>query len=150
MKINQQDLECCYVIMDRQFSWHIRDNEYHFKMTVSFDAISTIEFIVLEDNISAQINLQLLEPPVFFMENNNSWIQCSDFTEGMQASLVLNHIIRGLAIDLRQQLLGIAGIDDRLCQITRFPLENDYLEQSTWRHSSLPLKDNHHWTFPTL
>ncbi|KAG1591659.1 hypothetical protein G6F48_003155 [Rhizopus delemar] len=137
MKINQQDLECCYVIMDRQFSWHIRDNEYHFKMTVSFDAISTIEFIVLEDNISAQINLQLLEPPVFFMENNNSWIQCSDFTEGMQASLVLNHIIRGLAIDLRQQLLGIAGIDDRLCQITRFPLENDYLEQSTWRHSSI-------------
>ncbi|KAG1238897.1 hypothetical protein G6F35_000370 [Rhizopus arrhizus] len=137
MKINQQDLECCYVIMDRQFSWHIRDNEYHFKMTVSFDAISTIEFIVLEDNISAQINLQLIEPPVFFMENNNSWIQCSDFTEGMQASLVLNHIIRGLAIDLRQQLLGIAGIDDRLCQITRFPLENDYLEQSTWRHSSI-------------
>ncbi|CAO3702234.1 unnamed protein product [Rhizopus stolonifer] len=147
MKINQQDLSCSYILMNRAFSWHIRDNEYHFKMTVPFDVISTIELVVLEDNLSAQINLQLLEPPVFFMESGSQWIQCSDFTEGMQASLILNHVIRGLAIDLRQQLLGIAGIDDRLCQITQFPLENE-----TWRHSSLPLKDNHyqhnnHWTF---
>lgn len=145
MKIHQHDLECYYTLMNREFSWHIRDNDYHFKMIISFDMISCIELHVLEDNISAEINIQLIEAPIFFMNNNDtSWIQCSDFTEGMQASLVLTHTIRGLAIDLRQQLLNIAGIDDRLCQITQFPIDH-------WRQSSLPLKDNtHHWAFPAI
>lgn len=121
MKINHQDLQCFYSAIDRQFSWHIRDSAYHFKMIVSFDSISSIELHLLEDNLSAQITIQLYNLPVFFMENSNRWIQCSDFTEGMQASCVLNHIVRGLAIDLQQQLLTITSIDDRLCQVTRFP-----------------------------
>ncbi|CAO3690047.1 unnamed protein product [Rhizopus stolonifer] len=121
MKINHQDLQCFYSAIDRQFSWHIRDSAYHFKMIVSFDSISNIELHLLDDNLSAQITIQLYNLPVFFMENSNRWIQCSDFTEGMQASCVLNHIVRGLAIDLQQQLLTITSIDDRLCQVTRFP-----------------------------
>ncbi|KAI9245257.1 homeobox domain-containing protein [Sporodiniella umbellata] len=121
MKINQLDLQCFYSIIDRQFSWHIRDSAYHFKMIVSFDSISSIELHLLNDNLSAQINVQLLDLPIFFMENNHCWIQCSDFTEGMQASCVLNHLVRGLAIDLQQQLLTITSVDDRLSQVTRFP-----------------------------
>ncbi|KAI8059709.1 homeobox domain-containing protein [Thamnidium elegans] len=154
MKISQQDLMCYYKLNERSFSWHIRDSNYHFKMMISFDSIASIELNVLEDNISAQIDIDLIEPPIFFMENRTtSWVQCSDFTEGMQASVVLRHTVRGLAADLRQELLAIAGMDERLCQITRFPaVDNNYpssIEQAllisqhhqSWRHQSLPLSN---------
>ncbi|CEP17089.1 hypothetical protein [Parasitella parasitica] len=127
MKISQQDLMCFYKLNERAFSWHIRDSNYHFKMMISFDSIASIELNVLEDHISAQIDMDLLEAPIFFMENNSTWIQCSDFTEGMQASVVLHHTVRGLAADLRQELLAIAGMDERLCQLTRFPTTIDLM-----------------------
>lgn len=153
MKISQQDLMCYYKLSDRAFSWHIRDSNYHFKMMISFDSIAAIELNVLEDHISAQIDMDLLEPPIFFMENNSNWVQCSDFTEGMQASVVLRHTVRGLAVDLRQELLAIAGMDERLCQLTRFPamdmavstnasMEQAFLMQQGWRHQSVPLSTN--------
>jgi hypothetical protein len=153
MKISQQDLMCYYKLSERAFSWHIRDSNYHFKMMISFDSITAIELNVLEDHISAQIDMDLLEPPIFFMENNSNWVQCSDFTEGMQASVVLRHTVRGLAADLRQELLAIAGMDERLCQITRFPavdiavstnasMEQAFLMQQGWRHQSVPLPTN--------
>ncbi|GAA5805687.1 hypothetical protein HPULCUR_011210 [Helicostylum pulchrum] len=157
MKISQQDLMCYYKLNERTFSWHIRDSNYHFKMMISFDSIASIELNVLDDNISAQIDIDLIEPPIFFMENRTtSWVQCSDFTEGMQASVVLRHTVRGLAADLRQELLAIAGLDERLCQITRFPAVDSYpssIEQAllisqqqhqqhqSWRHQSLPLSN---------
>ncbi|KAI8636513.1 homeobox domain-containing protein [Parasitella parasitica] len=127
MKISQQDLMCFYKLNERAFSWHIRDSNYHFKMMISFDSIASIELNVLEDHISAQIDMDLLEAPIFFMENNSTWVQCSDFTEGMQASAVLHHTVRGLAADLRQELLAIAGMDERLCQLTRFPTTIDLM-----------------------
>lgn len=164
MKISQQDLMCYYKLSERSFSWHIRDSNYHFKMMISFDSIASIELNVLEDNISAQIDMDLIEPPIFFMENTaTSWVQCSDFTEGMQASVVLRHTVRGLAADLRQELLAIAGMDERLCQITRFPAVDTYQQhtsieqallisqhhQQSWRHQSLPLSNvKDYWVPP--
>lgn len=165
MKISQQDLMCTYnAANDRAFSWHIRDSNYHFKMMISFDSIASIELVVLDDHISAQIDMDLVEPPIFFMESGGNWVQCSDFTEGMQASIVLRHTVRGLAVDLTQELLNVAGVDEHLCQITRFPASSsasisglDYSQQATidqnllfshnqqpqqqqnWRHQSLPL-----------
>ncbi|KAI8387510.1 hypothetical protein BD560DRAFT_430695 [Blakeslea trispora] len=155
MKISQQDLMCFYKMNERAFSWHIRDSNYHFKMMISFDSIASIELNVLDDHISAQIDLDLLEPPIFFMETNGQWVQCSDFTEGMQASIILRHTVRGLASDLRHELLTVAGMDERLCQITRFPsttapsassVNMASIEQAllmdgsqNWRHQSLPL-----------
>ncbi|KAI7900024.1 homeobox domain-containing protein [Cokeromyces recurvatus] len=155
MKISQQDLMCYYKLNERSFSWHIRDSNYHFKMMMSFDSITSIELNVLEDHISAQIDIDLIEPPIFFMEKENAnWIQCSDFTEGIQASVVLRHTIRGLASDLRQELLGIASTDERLCQLTRFPAAIDLLmtpsidqallinQQQNWRHQSVPISSS--------
>ena len=122
MKITQQDLLCHYHSTERTFAWHIRDSDYHFKMMVSFDSIASIEISTLPDNVSADIHIDLAEPPLFFMENggDNNWIQCSDFTEGMQATCILRHTIRGLTADLRQELFNIASLDDGLCQVTQF------------------------------
>ncbi|KAK4514535.1 uncharacterized protein ATC70_002133 [Mucor velutinosus] len=141
MKISQQDLMCYYKLNERAFSWHIRDSNYHFKMMISFDNIASIELNVLDDHISAQIDMDLVEAPIFFMENNSSWVQCSDFTEGMQASVVLRHTVRGLAADLRQELLAIAGMDERLCQLTRFPTAVDMMMPPP---SSTSMHHHHH------
>jgi hypothetical protein len=157
MKINQQDLMCYYQLdNERCFSWHIQDSNYHFKMVISFDSISCLELSILSDSISAQIDMDLLEPPIFFTENESGdWTQCSDFTEGMQASSVLRHTVRGLASDLHQELLNIVTVDQGLDQIARFPVidplshhEQDMLQQpfehnmlmsnGNWRHQSLP------------
>ena len=156
MKISQHDLMCFYKLNERAFSWHIRDSNYHFKMMISFDTIASIELNVLDDHISAQIDLDLIEPPIFFMETNGQWIQCSDFTEGTQASAILRHTVRGLASDLRQELLTVAGMDERLCQVTRFPSTSSVdmasIEQAllmgnsqNWRHQSLPLSTKDDW-----
>jgi hypothetical protein len=159
MKINQQDLMCYYQLSnERSFSWHIQDSNYHFKMVISFDSISCLELSILSDSISAQIDIDLLEAPMFFMENDSGeWTQCSDFTEGMQASSVLRHTVRGLASDLHQELLNIVTVDQGLDQIARFPvidplshyhqegmLQQPFDQQAlllsngNWRHQSLP------------
>lgn len=162
MKITPQDLLCHYLPVERVFSWHIRDSNYHFKMMVSFDSVLSIDLDTLDDDVSAEIHLDLSDPPLFFMETTDAtWIQCSDFTEAMQATHTLRHSIRGLAVDLRQDLLNIASIDDALCQITRFPPTIELglptappsattfdhsllLPTQSWRHQSLPL-DSFDW-----
>lgn len=144
MKITQQDLLCYYHLTDRAFAWHIRDSDYHFKMMFSFDTVASIRLCPMEDNVSAELQMDLTEPPLFFMENRNSpeqWIQCSDFTEGMQATCILRHSIRGLLADLKQELLRMASADDGLSQTIRFSdfaaSQNNLL--MPWRHQSLPL-----------
>lgn len=151
MKINQQDLLCFYNLYERTFSWHIRDSNYHFKMMVSFDTIAAIELKISEENqISAQIDIDLLEPPIFFMENttNHHWVQCSDFTESTQASVVLRHTIRGLTTDLLQAI-HITMQDPKLRLVTtQFPSPQAQNLMSTtpldfsnphWRHQSVPI-----------
>lgn len=153
MKIQQQDLLLFYDLQQRTFSWHIQDSNYHFKMMISFDTIAAIELNILKDQISAQIDMDLLEPPIFFMENgNNHWVQCSDFTEGTQASIVLRHTIRGLAADLYQALNIASTQDPKLRLVTQFPSPPLYpMDYQPWRHQSLPLTSpppNEFWITP--
>lgn len=124
MKINQQDLLCCFQLSERTFEWHIRDSNYHFKMVISFDLVTSLDITILDNGIFAQIDMELNDAPLFFMENLDdlTWTQCSDFTEGMQATCHLHHTLRGLASDLRQELLAMISMDQHLCQVIRFPM----------------------------
>ncbi|KAI9311855.1 homeobox domain-containing protein [Dichotomocladium elegans] len=154
MKITQQDLICQFHIAERTFSWHIRDSNYHFKMIMSFDSIASIEMHHLNDGLSAEITIDLTEPPLFYMENTDkTWMQCSDFTESTQATCILRHSIRGLVSDLRQELFNIVSVDDALCQVTQFDVTNTstvpVVDQNllSWRHQSMPLTaDDFGWT----
>ncbi|KAI8339015.1 homeobox domain-containing protein [Chlamydoabsidia padenii] len=177
MKINQQDLLCCFQFSERTFEWHIRDSNYHFKMVISFDLVVSLDVTILDNGIFAQMDMELNEPPLFFMENMDdlTWTQCSDFTEGMQATCHLHHTLRGLASDLKQELLGMVSMDQHLCQVIRFPMvppavnlplgivsgtpdihyddEITSLDPSSlmsWRHQSLPLNMNDfEWSHPS-
>jgi hypothetical protein len=174
MKINQQDLLCCFQLSERTFEWHIRDSNYHFKMVISFDVLTSLDITISENGMFAQIDMNLNEAPLFYMENmdDSTWIQCSDFTEGMQATCHLHHTIRGLASDLRQEIFGIIGMDHHLCQIIRFPMISsstaptshlttatsttgdqdtvDFSSLMSWRHQSLPLNmKDFEWSHPS-
>ncbi|CAO3589303.1 unnamed protein product [Absidia cylindrospora] len=168
MKMSRQDLLCSFQLSERTFEWHIRDSNYHFKMIISFDLVASLDITILDNGIFAQMDLKLNEPPLFFMENMDdlTWIQCSDFTEGMQATCNLHHTLRGLASDLRQELLGMISLDQHLCQVIRFPMASPITELPlvtaaatsttindditsldpsslmSWRHHSLPLHMN--------
>ncbi|KAI8379701.1 uncharacterized protein BYT42DRAFT_569693 [Radiomyces spectabilis] len=173
MKINQQDLLCYYSLPDRSFTWHICDSNYHFKMAVSSDAIAAIVLNILDDGISAHIDIHLTAPPIFFMKNQTptgaNWIQCSDYTEGMQATCIMQHSVQGLAVDLRQELLAIVSVDQQLSRITRFPMQtlpgpmtmsiptpsSSVFDQSLLfsqfiRHQSLPAAGDTQWLQPTM
>ncbi|CAO3623556.1 unnamed protein product [Cunninghamella echinulata] len=174
MKINQQDLLCCFQLSERTFEWHIRDSNYHFKMVISFDVLTSLDITISENGMFAQIDMDLNEAPLFYMENRDdaTWIQCSDFTEGMQATCHLHHTIRGLASDLRQEIFGIIGMDHHLCQIIRFPMIStpshhlplttttttattdqdavDFSSLMSWRHQSVPLNmKDFEWSHPS-
>jgi hypothetical protein len=157
MKINDQDLSCSFEPSSRTFEWYIRDSNYHFKMVISFDLVTSMDITMLDHGIFAQVDLVLGEPPLFYMENldDSAWIQCSDFTEGMQATCHLHHTLRGLASDLRQDLLGMVSMDPHLCQIIQFPPDLglpatlDPSSLISWRHQSLPLSmKDFEWSHP--
>lgn len=77
----------------------------------------------------------LSQPPMFFMDNNDgsiSWIQCSDFTENTQASQCLQHTVKGVAQNLRQELQAIISADKRLEDITQMMLP--YLDTIYQQH----------------
>ncbi|RUP19852.1 hypothetical protein BC936DRAFT_139285 [Jimgerdemannia flammicorona] len=130
MALNPSDLRCYYNIPDRQMSWHISDLTSHFKMEFSFEAITSLEFVMM-DGIFAQIYVELNESPVFYMENNKerltndgkasnpTWTQCSDFTEGKQASRFFKHSMKGLAHPLMQQISEITAADNTMRKVTK-------------------------------
>ncbi|KAL0092083.1 Homeodomain-like DNA binding domain-containing transcription factor [Phycomyces blakesleeanus] len=154
MKIDREDLLCQCDFRDRTLTWFIRDSVYNFKMVLPFDIISVMRLSILEDSILATIDIDLIEPPMFYMENGGTdmtnggfnWIQCSDFTEGIQATCILRHTLQGLAVDLRREMLAMAGADEQLCQIMRFPTQQDpqmsqfdQMLAQNWRHQSVPV-----------
>ncbi|RUS34144.1 hypothetical protein BC938DRAFT_482267 [Jimgerdemannia flammicorona] len=152
MKINATDLLCYYNIPERKMSWHITDNTSHFKMDFSFEAITSLDYILL-DGVFAKIEIELNGGPLFYMENTKdgmptgpngsiSWTQCSDFTEGKQASRFFKHSLKGLAQPLKNEVLEITAADERMHKVTRIVdqlnLNTDStleVKQPTRRHS---------------
>lgn len=135
MKLQQADLLCSFNLNERTFSWHISDSGHCFKAEFSFDWVTCIKFSMCEDGVSALMIFDLSQPPMFFMDNNDgsiSWIQCSDFTENTQASQCLQHTVKGVAQNLRQELQAIISADKRLEDITQMMLP--YLDTIYQQH----------------
>ncbi|KAI7870368.1 homeobox domain-containing protein [Spinellus fusiger] len=154
MRINRHDLHCQYDIQERTLTWYIRDSIYYFKMVLPFHSISSIRLTVLEDTAFATVDIDIMEPPLFFMEGGHSatidhphWIQCSDFTEGVQANCVLCHTLQGYTSDLKREMLALAEIDHRLAQIMSLSQEQHEshfpMVLQNWRHQSVPIHEGH-------
>ncbi|KAI7870869.1 hypothetical protein BDF14DRAFT_1770598 [Spinellus fusiger] len=143
MKLNATDLMCVYSPDTRVFAWHISDNSCQFKMEIPLHAIATIDYTVCD--ILADIHVDITEPPLFYMENSqhekaqtmpfdrmapavqSSWVQCSDFTEGKQASRLFRHTLKGVSQSIRQELMQLTLQHPDTRRLVRF---NDTPPQS--------------------
>lgn len=119
LKLRASDLLC--VFKNNAFEWHIEDAGCHFKMEISLSSVASIDFV--EDNNGlADVHFDISESPLFYMEttnnnnndNNNNgntssttWVQCSDFTEGKQASRFFRHSLKGVSQHLKQDLMTL-------------------------------------------
>ncbi|KAI9313841.1 hypothetical protein BX666DRAFT_1974127 [Dichotomocladium elegans] len=132
LKLRQDDLLCEYDADSKQFTWYIEDNDARFKIQVSLEAVSTIEYVVDPTDVLADVHFDISELPLFFMRNNKQntataknedidntsgdgeWVQCSDFTENKQASRFFRHTLRGVQHHLKQELVRL---------VDRYPAE---------------------------
>ncbi|KAI8580171.1 hypothetical protein K450DRAFT_238495 [Umbelopsis ramanniana AG] len=112
----KDDLQLQYNMTERLFSWHIRTEEYHFKMDISFDSISSIDYQISQVTPgAAEIVIDITDVPHFFMDMGpDGWLRCGDFTENAQATQLRQHMLTGEASQLRAQILQLAALNIEL------------------------------------
>ncbi|KAI9299623.1 hypothetical protein BJ944DRAFT_245019 [Cunninghamella echinulata] len=144
LKLRASDLLC--VLKDNVFEWHIEDAGCHFKMEIALSSVASIDFVE-ESNGLADVHFDISESPLFYMEttnnnnNNNNenntsassstWVQCSDFTEGKQASRFFRHSLKGVSQHLKQDLMTLM---DKCPDARRWVRFLDPLSSTTTTH----------------
>lgn len=99
-----------YVCEAKQsLAWFILSGGNGFKMEIPFDRIVGTEFTQASPGV-AHVVFSLSEPPLFYLERPMAarldgqtklpWRQCSDWTEGAQATHILRHTLIGSAPQL--------------------------------------------------
>lgn len=175
LKMHETDLVCVYRPDTRTFAWHIVDGGCHFKMEVAQDAVSSIEFVLDENEALADVHFDISEPPLFYMESttttttttsndeNNKkkakkgtsnkeeepeaattttttspvWLQCSDFTEGKQASRFFRHTLKGISHHMKQELLALIHNHEETRRLVQF-IETPIMTVPTNLYHSIP------------
>ncbi|KAJ3716179.1 hypothetical protein EV361DRAFT_566348 [Lentinula raphanica] len=107
--VSKHDLVAYVCEAKQSLAWFIISGGSGFKMEIPFDRIIGTEFTHTSPGIAHAI-FTLSEPPHFYLEHpmgsrpdgrmKLSWRQCSDWTEGAQASQVLRHSLLGSAPQL--------------------------------------------------
>jgi hypothetical protein len=105
VNLNAGDLVCKFSPTQKAFIWHIEESLSRFKIIVPLSLITHIE-------CQSDIQFHLSQPPLFYMQSNQQWIQCRDFTEQQQGSMYLLHTLKGPV--LKQTFADLA---DRLEEI---------------------------------
>lgn len=107
--VSKNDLIAYVCEAKQSIAWFILSGGNGFKMEIPFDRIVGTEFTQDGPGV-AHVVFTLSEPPLFYLERpmaprldgqaNLSWRQCSDWTEGAQATHVLRHTLSGSAPQL--------------------------------------------------
>jgi hypothetical protein len=104
-KLRASDLLC--IFKNNVFEWRIEDAGCHFKMEIPLSSVASIDFVE-DSNALADVHFDISESPSFYMETTDpagpQWVQCSDFTEGKQASRFFRHSLKGVSQHLKQDL----------------------------------------------
>lgn len=92
-------------------------------MEIGVDSLASVEYIASECDVLADVHFDMTEPPLFYMEDRkkkDEWIQCSDFTEGKQASRFFRHSLKGIAHHLKQELMSLINKHQETRRIVQF------------------------------
>ncbi|KAK1218825.1 hypothetical protein PQX77_018441 [Marasmius sp. AFHP31] len=106
-------------------SWFVMAAGNSFKMSLPFENIADVEFVRIATG-GGLLNLDLWRPPTFYMQSVSEtlsslpqprfWRQCTDWTEGGQATQVLRHELRG-PIESLETLAG--ALKARIARLSR-------------------------------
>ncbi|KAI8083402.1 uncharacterized protein B0P05DRAFT_489148 [Gilbertella persicaria] len=123
MAFEPSDLLCQYNKEKKTFSWCIRDGLSRFKMDFPQEAIQKMTLKPLQTRpgwASLEIHVAHTHQIAFYMEVNSPqhhWIQCRDYTEDKQASVIGLHQLDGPALALKAELDSLAKEDQYLASI---------------------------------
>ncbi|SAM05117.1 hypothetical protein [Absidia glauca] len=104
LKLRASDLLCTF--RNHCFEWQIEDAGCHFKMEIPLTSVANIDFC--QDNTNhllADVHFDISASPLFYMETAGQWVQCSDFTEGKQASRFFRHSLKGVSQQMKHDLM---------------------------------------------
>ncbi|THU83409.1 homeobox-domain-containing protein, partial [Dendrothele bispora CBS 962.96] len=114
--VSKHDLIAYVSKSKRCLTWFILSGGNGFKMEIPFDAIREVNFQGAPPATGVATFL-LSDPPRFYLEHSTaprmdggmsmSWKQCSDWTEGAQATLVLRHELLGPIAHLSRLVSGL-------------------------------------------
>jgi hypothetical protein len=116
LKMQPQDLTCVYQPEQQALCWHIEDGQHTFKMEMPLATIQQLTYtssslfietsLLDQDALPAmgELQLDLFQPPRFYIKNQDEWTLCIDFTEYQQGTQVLQHTLKGIGLTLWQEL----------------------------------------------
>lgn len=155
-KLRASDLLC--IFKNNVFEWQIEDAGCHFKMEIPLSSVASIDF-VQENNVLADVHFDISESPSFYMETLSSptnvaagsqqqqWVQCSDFTEGKQASRFFRHSLKGVSQHLKQDLVMLMDQCPETRRWVRFveqqPLPQPQSHYPSYPQQPLPSQQQH-------
>jgi hypothetical protein len=112
-----KDLLCYYTLPQDVITYHITNDNTHFKMEFPFLDITSIEYRPIDENTS-QLAIDVKDTPRFFMESpNGKWNMCKDFTEDRQASRHTRHIIKGRSAFMKPTLIKLMQDNSDLAKV---------------------------------
>lgn len=114
------DLLCQYDKQKKSFSWCIQDGPSRFKMEFHQSFVKSIQLYPLENNRPGWARLEISVVPTeisFYMQVRPDWIQCRDYTEDKQASMITVHQLDGPYLTLKAELEALKTQDDYFASI---------------------------------
>lgn len=119
MSVGPDGLLCGFSIEKSQMAWVLGDSQTRYRISFSFNTVQGLE-ISFNDPVFAELAILITKPPDFaVLSPENIWTNCSDFTEGQQASVCLRHVIKAEAQELRVQFLGLLQSSPELSTVAR-------------------------------
>ncbi|KAL9552338.1 hypothetical protein MBANPS3_003824 [Mucor bainieri] len=121
MTFEPNDLSCQFDRDNKLFSWCIQDGISKFKMEFPQEFVQSIKLSPLASRpgwARLEMNVLSTQHISFYMETpQQSWIQCRDYTEDKQASIISLHQLDGPALALKAELESLSRENDYLATI---------------------------------
>ncbi|OLL25154.1 Homeobox protein HOY1, partial [Neolecta irregularis DAH-3] len=125
------DLVCYFSVSDYCFTYYINSNSTGYKLEFPLAAISAIILQPIQQipystnkiqKRFGKATLTLSGPPIFYMEvpSAGGWQRCEDFTEDLQGSTVLQHVIIGPLKILKQQFQELTTANPSIANLIHY------------------------------
>ncbi|KAG2201254.1 hypothetical protein INT47_006757 [Mucor saturninus] len=119
MGFEPSDLVCQFDKNKKSFSWCIQDGPSRFKMEFSQSSVQKMQLLPLEGRAGwARLEISVTSNEIsFYMEVAPEWVQCRDYTEDKQASIITLHHLDGPALALKAELESLKKENGYLASI---------------------------------